>query len=49
VCGYSGCANTAILNLIKESEVALSRISSGNINGSAMAKESANRIARRSK
>jgi len=35
--------------MLKESEVALSRISSGNLNGSAMAKESANRIARRSK
>jgi hypothetical protein len=33
----------------KESEVALSRISSGNLNSSGMAKESANRIARRSK
>jgi hypothetical protein len=35
--------------MLKESEVALSRISSGNLNGSAMDKESANRIARRSK
>ena len=35
--------------MLKESEVSLSRISSGNLNSSAMAKESANRIARRSK
>jgi hypothetical protein len=35
--------------ILKESEVSLSRISSGNLNGSGMAKESANRIARRSK
>ena len=34
---------------LKESEVTLSRISSGNLNSSGMAKESANRIARRSK
>jgi len=35
--------------MLKESEVTLSRISSGNLNSSGMAKESANRIARRSK
>jgi hypothetical protein len=35
--------------ILKESEVALSRIASGNLNGSALAQESANRIARRSK
>jgi hypothetical protein len=35
--------------MLKESEVALSRISSGNLNGSALAQESANKIARRSK
>jgi hypothetical protein len=35
--------------ILKESELSLSRISSGNLNGSGMAKESANRIARRSK
>lgn len=35
--------------MLKESEVVLSRISSGNLNSSAMAKESANKIARRSK
>ena len=34
---------------LKESEVALSRISSGNLNSSGLAKESANKIARRSK
>lgn len=35
--------------MLKESEVALSRISSGNLNSSGLAKESANKIARRSK
>jgi hypothetical protein len=35
--------------ILKESELSLSRISSGNLNGFGMAKESANRIARRSK
>ena len=35
--------------ILKESELSLSRISSGNLNGSGMAKESANRIARRSR
>ena len=35
--------------MLKESEDALSRISSGNLNSSALAKESANKIARRSK
>jgi len=35
--------------ILKESELSLSRINSGNLNGSDMAKESANRIARRSK
>jgi hypothetical protein len=35
--------------ILKESELSLSRISSGNLNGSEMAKESANRIARRSR
>jgi hypothetical protein len=44
--GFYDKINTEML---KESEVSLSRISSGNLNGSAMAKESANRIARRSK
>jgi hypothetical protein len=35
--------------MLKESEVSLSRISSGNLNSFEMAKQSANRIARRSK
>jgi hypothetical protein len=35
--------------MLKESEVVLSRISSGNLNSSGLAKESANKIARRSK
>ena len=35
--------------ILKESELSLSRISSGNLNSSSMAKESASKIARRSK